>query len=216
MNDIRIFESFGRVFTALAEIAKAGLSTRSGGIAYGKTLFDEKMSDYAKYFLEIAYSMVPAPEIKKMLDSLGGVIGKVDILKYLDLPKEFQPVRNRPTDPINCESFMMQNTYTAALLQVYPIDVEGTMPFQNPQSVIDGVHRSVKDNQALIEVENGIFDNSAFIYSIVKTLHEQKFTGVQYFMLMHVLIDGKVVKTGGPELAMKIENEGFEFIIHNS
>ncbi|WP_407448213.1 hypothetical protein [Fibrobacter sp.] len=164
---------------------------------YGKTLFDEKMSDYAKYFLEIAYSMVPAPEIKKMLDSLGGVIGKVDILKYLDLPKEFQPVRNRPTDPINCESFMMQNTYTAALLQVYPIDVEGTMPFQNPQSVIDGVHRSVKDNQALIEVENGIFDNSAFIYSIVKTLHEQKFTGVQYFMLMHVLIDGQAFAVRG-------------------
>ena len=34
--------------------------------------------------------------------------------------------------------------------------------------------------------------------------------------VVHVLIDGKVVKTGGPELAMKIENEGFEFIIHNS
>ncbi|MBR4650469.1 MAG: Fe-S cluster assembly ATPase SufC [Prevotella sp.] len=34
--------------------------------------------------------------------------------------------------------------------------------------------------------------------------------------VVHVLIDGKVVKTGGPELAMKIENEGFEFIIHNA
>jgi Fe-S cluster assembly ATPase SufC len=31
-----------------------------------------------------------------------------------------------------------------------------------------------------------------------------------------VLIDGKIVKTGGPELAVKIENEGFDFIVHNS
>lgn len=155
------------------------------------------MFDHAKYFLEIVYSMIQVPEIKKMLDSLGKTTGDVDILKYLDLPKEFQPVRNRPTDPVNCESFMMQNSNTAALLQIYPIEVGGAMPFQNPQSVIDGIHRSVKDDQALIEVENGMFGNFAFIYSIVKTLHEQKFTGVQYFMLMHVLIDGQAFAVQG-------------------
>ncbi len=176
-----------------------GPNTNVAAIAcrYGKYLLDEKMFDHAKYFLEIAYSMIQVPEIKKMLDSLGKTTGDVDILKYLDLPKEFQPVRNRPTDPVNCESFMMQNSNTAALLQIYPIEVGGAMPFQNPQSVIDGIHRSVKDDQALIEVENGMFGNSAFIYSIVKTLHEQKFTGVQYFMLMHVLIDGQAFAVQG-------------------
>lgn len=30
--------------------------------------------------------------------------------------------------------------------------------------------------------------------------------------VVHVLIDGKIVKTGGPELALKIENEGFDWI----
>ncbi|MBQ9640478.1 MAG: Fe-S cluster assembly ATPase SufC [Bacteroidaceae bacterium] len=30
--------------------------------------------------------------------------------------------------------------------------------------------------------------------------------------LVHVLIDGKIVKTAGPELAVKIENEGFDWI----
>ncbi len=38
--------------------------------------------------------------------------------------------------------------------------------------------------------------------------------------VVHVLIDGKIVKTGGPDLAIKIENEGFDWIkeelIHNS
>ena len=34
--------------------------------------------------------------------------------------------------------------------------------------------------------------------------------------VVHVLIDGRIVKTGGPELAQKIEEEGFEFIIQNS
>ncbi len=30
--------------------------------------------------------------------------------------------------------------------------------------------------------------------------------------IVHVLIDGKIVKTGGPDLAVKIENEGFDWI----
>jgi len=30
--------------------------------------------------------------------------------------------------------------------------------------------------------------------------------------VVHVLIDGKIVKTGGPDLAIKIENEGFDWI----
>ena len=34
--------------------------------------------------------------------------------------------------------------------------------------------------------------------------------------VVHVLIDGRIVKTGGPDLAEKIEEEGFEFIIQNS
>lgn len=34
--------------------------------------------------------------------------------------------------------------------------------------------------------------------------------------VVHVLIDGRIVKTGGPELAQKIEEEGFEFIIQNA
>ena len=33
--------------------------------------------------------------------------------------------------------------------------------------------------------------------------------------VVHVLIDGKIVKTGGPDLARKIEDEGFNFIKDN-
>lgn len=176
-----------------------GPNTNVAALAYryGKALFDEKMSDYAKYFLEIAYSMVPAPEIKKMLDSLGEAIGCVDILKYLDLPKDFQPVRNRPTDPANCESFMMQNSNALVLLQIYPIDIDKMMPFQNPQSVIDGIHQTLNENQALIEVEGKSSDKASFIYSIIKNLQEEPGTGVQYFMLMHILVEGKAFAVQG-------------------
>ena len=34
--------------------------------------------------------------------------------------------------------------------------------------------------------------------------------------VVHVIIDCRIVKTGGPELAQKIEEEGFEFIIQNA
>ena len=30
--------------------------------------------------------------------------------------------------------------------------------------------------------------------------------------IVHVLIDGRIVKTGGPDLAQKIEDEGFDWI----
>ena len=30
--------------------------------------------------------------------------------------------------------------------------------------------------------------------------------------VVHVLIDGRIVKTGGPELAIEIENRGFDWI----
>ena len=30
--------------------------------------------------------------------------------------------------------------------------------------------------------------------------------------IVHVLIDGRIVKTGGPELATEIENRGFDWI----
>jgi Fe-S cluster assembly ATP-binding protein len=30
--------------------------------------------------------------------------------------------------------------------------------------------------------------------------------------VVHVLIDGRIVKTGGPELALEIENKGFDWI----
>lgn len=166
-------------------------------LKYGKVSIDTQKLDAAKFFLEIAYSLAKLPQIKEMLDSLEKSFSCIDILKILDLPKDFQPVRNRPTDPVNCESFMMQNSNTATLLQVYPIEVGEAMPFRNPQAVIDGIHQTIKDNQALIEVENGFFDKSTFIYSIVKTLHEQKFTGVQYFMLMHILIEGRVYAVRG-------------------
>lgn len=33
---------------------------------------------------------------------------------------------------------------------------------------------------------------------------------------VHVLIDGRIVMTGGPDLAIKIENEGFDWIKNNS
>jgi Fe-S cluster assembly ATP-binding protein len=30
---------------------------------------------------------------------------------------------------------------------------------------------------------------------------------------VHILHDGRIVETGGPELALKVENEGYEGII---
>jgi len=60
------------------------------------------------------------------------------------------------------------------------------MDFGNPQSIIDGIHKTLADNQALIEVRAGMTKRSYhYIYSIVKTKRES--SGVQYFLLMQIM-----------------------------
>ena len=42
--------------------------------------------------------------------------------------------------------------------------------------------------------------------------HYQRILEYMEIDLVHILIDGTIVKSGGPELANEIENEGFDFL----
>lgn len=110
---------------------------------------------------------------------------KIDIKAVLNLPANFQIVKNMPEDPENCVSYGMATPMCNAFIQVFPISERKTMPFDDNVTIINGIHHSLKDVQALIEVKNGRTKiGKQFVYSIVKTKQEE--SGVEYFLLMHV------------------------------
>ena len=65
------------------------------------------------------------------------------------------------------------------LLYVGPSSEEEAMPFGNPQSVIDGIHECLGDNQGLITVECAKTESGEeTMYHIVKTV--ELFGGPEY------------------------------------
>lgn len=71
------------------------------------------------------------------------------------------------------------------LLYVGPSSEEEAIPFGNPQSVIDGIHECLGDNQGLITVEctkTGSGEDA--MHSIVKTV--EPFDGAQYCLTMDI------------------------------
>ena len=186
---------------------------------YGKLFFDRKEMASAKYFLDIAYKLTEHPEIKKMLD-IAKESAPVQLEDFFNIPEGFSPVDSRPTDPDGCRSYVLQNSNTLALLQIYPIEQKDVMPFNNPQQIIDGIRGSLAENQALIEVNNKIVDSkNGLVYSIIKTLHEEQGTGVQYFMLAHMLIKGYLCAVRGffDEIGMTGERDTVVFsLLHKN
>ena len=105
--------------------------------------------------------------------------------KYLTFPDDWQQVETMPEDPPGSTVIMKANEESQCMVLIYLI--EETMPFNNPQAVIDGIHNSIDDDQGLVEVEAPIPNKC--IYSIVKTKMEP--SGVQYCLTLHFNLSGK-------------------------
>ena len=89
-----------------------------------------------------------------------------------------------PDDPPGSQVFGMGIENCEGFLIAYPVGIKDTMPFNDPQAVIDGIHNALADDQALIEVKSGYARGRNHIYSIVKTKKQP--SGVQYVLTMDV------------------------------
>ena len=59
------------------------------------------------------------------------------------------------------------------------------MPYEHPEEIIDGIHRTLDSNQALIEVKSGQTSNDQkIVHSIVKTPKTP--SGVTYFVRANI------------------------------
>ena len=96
-----------------------------------------------------------------------------------------------PEDPPDSIVIMKVTEESQCMVLICPIDQ--TMPLDNPQAVINGIHNSLADDQGLVEAE-ALTDKKG-IYSIVKT--KQDPSGVQYCLTLHFNLSGKLYNATG-------------------
>lgn len=132
------------------------------------------------------YDIIPTKE--KFYELIMGSVQltfKVDVNAVLTMPEGYQKGETLPEDPDGCVNYYKGTSSYAAFIQAFPIPYTVAMSFGSPKEIIDGIHKSLSDNQALIEVKTGMTKRSYhYAYSIIKTLKDK--AGVQYFLLLQI------------------------------
>ena len=82
----------------------------------------------------------------------------------------WQKLNRLPEDPEESVSLGKATPSAYCFVQIFPIPIEKAMPYDSPEEIIEGIHKALADNQALIEVKSGLTSNGQkIIHSIVKT-----------------------------------------------
>ena len=185
---------------------------------YGALLIDSNNKKLAYYTLEMCrkaetwalglntkdshsltgmYDMEPTKEnFIKLIIPKDKLLPEIDIKSLLNLPSEYQILDKFPEDPMYSVNYGKDTSNCVSFMQSFPMSARRTMDYYNVQKIINGIHQSLGDNQALIEVKAGKTNhNRQYVYSIVKTKCEP--SGVEYFMLMHVAYEDIAINVNG-------------------
>ena len=185
---------------------------------YGALLFDPNNKRLAYYTLEMCrkaetwalglnttdthslmgmYDMEPTKEnFIKLIIPKDKLVPEIDIKSLLNLPLEYKVLDKFPEDPMYSANYGKNTSNCVSFIQSFPMSARRTMDYYNVQKIINGIHQSLGDNQALIEVKAGKTNHTRqYVYSIVKTKEEP--SGVEYFMLMHVAYEEIAINVNG-------------------
>ncbi len=114
------------------------------------------------------------PEAKgKLRNAAGRLIRKNDREEIIRLPSAYQKLKEKmPEDigiPQNAAAYAMNTDRASALLLMFPVTEEQSMPFGDPQRVIEQMHQHMGEDEGLIEVVNGTTKaGRKIIYEILK------------------------------------------------
>ncbi|UCC45689.1 MAG: Fe-S cluster assembly ATPase SufC [Candidatus Zixiibacteriota bacterium] len=86
------------------------------------------------------------------------------------------------------------------------------MTMLNPRMAILDETDSGLDIDALKEVANGINRYHSDENAILMVTHYQRLLNYVKPDYVHVMMDGRLVTSGGPELALKLEDQGYEWV----
>ena len=140
---------------------------------------------------------------EKVWDSAGRFVEgfrKSGKKESLTLPPQYQKIKKKFPDgvgiPKNAVGYGMRTDDANCLLINYPVTEEESMPFDNPQRVIDEQHRVMGDNEGLIEVVAGLTaTGKQYIYEIIKhrsTTDDGIPHGVEYTFNINVRMDNSI------------------------
>lgn len=114
------------------------------------------------------------------------------------VPEYYRQLDSAPDDPKDSCALFTQSEDALCFVLLRAIDSEEAMPFNDAQGLIDGIHRSLDDDQGLIEVEVGGHAGSRYAYSIVKMLKSAVVPeGVQYTLTLDQECDGNIIRAQG-------------------
>lgn len=115
-------------------------------------------------------------------------IPDVDLKALLGLPSNYKELNDIQKKVEGCVSFVTATSNCKAIIQAYIVSRRKAMPYDDVKVIIKGIHMSLSDDQALIEVKAGKTRNSRkYVYSIVKS--KQDSSRVDYIMQMNVEYD---------------------------
>ncbi len=110
------------------------------------------------------------------------------------VPADYHKLNSLPDAPEGCISYGKQTDNASCIISIYPISSEAAMDFNDKEVLIDGIHRTLAENQAIIEVENGkLLSGRPFIYSVIKTYHGKE-DGVVYTLVMDFPVSSTIVR----------------------
>lgn len=116
----------------------------------------------------------------------------MNVKEIITMPDGYKQIQTLPEDPVGTVVYGFATPFSQNIITVFPFPLESAMLFGDAQHVINGIHHSLGENQALIEVNTGKTTfGRPYIYSIIKTAQEP--SGVQYFMLFQEKIGNEVV-----------------------
>ena len=116
----------------------------------------------------------------------------MNVKEILTMPVGYKQIQTLPEDPVGTVAYGFATPFSQNIITAFPFPPESAMPFGDAQHVINGIHHSLGENQALIEVNTGkTTSGRPYIYSIIKTAQET--SGVQYFMLFQEKVCDEVV-----------------------
>lgn len=188
----------------------------AGSITYkGKNLFDLSIEDRARegIFIGFQYPVeIPGVSItnfmKTALDEIRQYRGlepltPVEFLKLMEEKKKMVELTTKLTDRSVNEGFSGGEKKRNEIFQ---------MAMLNPElSILDETDSGL-DIDALRIVANGVNQIKNKDNAIVVITHYQRLLDYIIPDVIHVLFDGKIVKSGAKELAYELEEKGYDWI----
>ena len=111
--------------------------------------------------------------------------------------ENYQQVKSLPDDPKDSIPLMTSTENADCLVMLYPISEEQAMPFNDSNSVIEGIHGCLDADQGLIEVESGTTKSGhSYIGSIVKTF-DKEHHGVSYCLTLNIQYPNLILMVHG-------------------